>query len=482
LRRVASYAQLAAPLAVVAVGVWIISPRFSITGPSLIDDWDALLSAPSLMHEIVRFNYPAGQRFFPTLVLWNWLQWRVPGAPEQMVGPNLMDVARLALLVGGLTALTWLLLPWRSGHRLERLVLSALPGLVVVTVPAFAQDLARFGPAEPALVGGLTLGAALMVWGGRELASETMAPKIGAWLLIVAGWVLWCYGAGQKETCVCLLLLFGLAIPFGWGVWRRSSRRQLEVLAGLLAAALVPILVVLYEVVRIVQRGTLVYGAHVKTGSGSISVLSHAFHVMHPSTQSVAGFVLLALAVMGFALPPRPLRIDWIQVAIVVVGLASLEMSVQSGAYESRYYLPTIALWAVGSARTVARFPARVRQGAVAAGAALCLASAVPAHSLVSDWAAGDQQGDELVSAVKAHTHDGCRLRIAGVDYERTRSIAALVSYPDGPSNCAGVKRYAVVAGLDKTLLQETCASGRGTPLGSWTVGEHVYLVRCVPG
>ena len=84
--RVGSYLRvLAAPLVVLGVATAIISPRFSISGPSLIDDWDALLSAPATMHQIVRLHYPAGQRFFPTWILWNWLQWRVPGAPEHMV-------------------------------------------------------------------------------------------------------------------------------------------------------------------------------------------------------------------------------------------------------------------------------------------------------------------------------------------------------------------------------------------------------------
>ena len=480
--RLGSYLRiLSAPVAVLGVAVAIIWPRFAVSGPSLIDDWDALLSAPATMHQIVRLHYPPGQRFFPTWILWNWLQWRVPGAPEHMLGPNLMDVARVALLVGGLTALTWILLPGRAGRPVERLVLAVLPALVIVTVPAFAQDLARFGPEEPALVGGLMLGAALLVWGGRRLARGDGRSNAAAWFLVVPGWVLWCYGAGQKETSVCVLLLLGLAIPYGRLVRRAWSPRQLRVLVGLAAAALVPIAVVFYEVVAILRRGTLVYGAHVKTGSGSVSVFTHAFRVMHASTQSYAGFVLLALVLLGLARSVRPLRVDWAQVAILVLGLASLEMSVQTDVYESRYYLPTIALWAVGAARTVARVPAPARTVALLAATALCAASAVPAHRMVRTWAAGDQQGDDLVRAVREHTHGGCHLTISGVDYERTRSIAALVSYPDGPGSCAGLPRYELLNVSPESEAHPLCRSADA--VGSWNVSnlELIKLVRCRP-
>ena len=53
------------PLAVLAIGTWVISPRFSITGPSLIDDWKALVSTPAAVHAF-RFSYHIDEaRFRP---------------------------------------------------------------------------------------------------------------------------------------------------------------------------------------------------------------------------------------------------------------------------------------------------------------------------------------------------------------------------------------------------------------------------------
>ncbi len=481
-RRAVSRWDVLAPLAVLGVGVWIISSRFSISGPSLIDDWDALLSAPASMHAIVRLNYQDPQRFFPSWILWNWMQWRLPGAPGNMLGPNLAGVGRLALLIAGLTALSHAVVSWRGQHRIERSALCSLPALVIVTVPEFAQDLARFGPEEPALVGGLMLGGTLMFWGGRELAAGSMrsAP---AWLLVAVGFVLWCYGAGQKETSVCLLLLFGLAVPFR-AVLGRLDRRQRTILVSLVSLATLPLLVVLYEVIRIVQRGTLVYDAHVKGGTGALSAFTHALRVQYSSTHSFAGLVLIALALGGVLRSLRPLSVDWIQIAVVVLAAASLEMSVQTNVYESRYYLPTLALLAVGSARTIARIPAPARFGVIAAGAVLALVSALPAHSTVRTWAAGDQRGDDLVQAVRTHTNRGCHLTISGVDDERSKSIAALVAYPDGHRSCAAVARYALVGPTSDPSFDPACTPRKGAVLGEWNVSnlEQIQLIRCTTG
>lgn len=64
-----------------------------------------------------------------------------------MTGPNLLGVARLAVLILGMTAFAWIIVPPRK-HLFERALICALPALLVVTVPAFGVDLARFGPQE----------------------------------------------------------------------------------------------------------------------------------------------------------------------------------------------------------------------------------------------------------------------------------------------------------------------------------------------
>lgn len=467
----------AASLAVLAVGVWVISPRFSITGPSLIDDWGALLYAPGSIRALVHFDYPIAQRFRPAWDLWNWLQWRTPGAPADMLGPNLAAVGRLALLIAGMTTFALIVVPRGGKSRLEHALLCALPALVVVTVPAFGQDLARFGPEEPALVGGMTLGGSLMYWGGKELAAAKRLP-IRAFILFGLGFVAWSYGIFQKETSVCALLALGLAIPFARQLRPRLTPKEMAVGLTLTGFALLPLLGMLYEVVRIVLRGSLVYGTHVKTSGGALDVFAHALRRMRFATQSVAGYAMLSFIALFLVADLWRRRVDWIELAIVAIALASLEMSMQTGYYESRYYLPAIALLAIAAARAAVQLPAIMVRGVIVVVTGLALVSSESARSTVRYWAAGDQVGNELVASVRAHTNNGCNLTIAGVDPERTRSIEELVRFRDGPVNCSRIGRYVVLG--PSARLPQRCAPNHRL-LGEWEVShlEVIRLVRC---
>jgi hypothetical protein len=471
------------PLAVLLIGVWVISPRFSITGPSLIDDWKALVSTPAEIHHL-RFSYHIDEaRFRPAWVIWNWVQWRTPGAPSGMLGPNLLGVARLALLVAGMVMFAWLVVRRNGRSRLEQAIFCSLPALIVITVPAFAEDLARFGPEEPALVGGMMLGGAAMYIGGRELAREPAHSLIRAYCLTVAGFAVWCYGVFQKETSVCVLLGLALGIPLVRDLRPRLSARQIRVGATLIAIASVPILVVLVEVARIIQAGPLAYGAHVETGTGALSAFSDALRMMHSETHSRLGFVLLIAAAAALAVSVFRRQPDWVQLMLLIVALASLEMTAQTEVFASRYYLPLIALLAIGATRAVSSLPFSYARAIVAATTILIAVSAGGAHSNVSSWASGDQLGDDLVATVRADTHEGCHLTVSGVDPERTQAIAALVRYPGGPGDCTGLPTYALLGPSPLRPLGSRCAAEHRIQLGEWRVGnaEPIQFVRCEP-
>lgn len=471
------------PSAVVLIGVWIISPRFSITGPSLIDDWKALVSTPADMHAF-RFSYHIAEaRFRPAWIVWNWVQWRVPGAPGKMLGPNLLGVARLALLVAGMTMSAWLLVRHAGRGLLEQAIFCSLPALIVITMPAFAEDLARFGPEEPALVGGMLLGGALMYRGGCQLALEPGRSLIRAYCWVILGFIVWCYGVFQKETSVCVLLAFALAVPLGRGLRQRLTARQLRIASILVAIASAPVLAMLFEVARIVQAGSLAYGAHVKAGAGAMSAFGDAIRMMHSETHSRLGFVLLVVVLAGVVVSLWRRRPDWLQLALLVIALAALEMTAQTEVFASRYYLPSIALLALGAARAVSFLPRGYARAIVAGTSILIVISAGGAHSNVSSWASGDQLGDDLVTAVQGATHRGCHLTVAGVDPERTLAIEALVRYPDGPGSCAGLPRYALLGPSPARLPGSECAATRRTQLGEWRVGnaEPIQFVRCGP-
>ena len=469
------------PLAVLAIGTWVISPRFSITGPSLIDDWKALVTTPAAVHAL-RFSYHIDEaRFRPAWVVWNWVQWRLPGAPGRMLGPNLLEIGRLALLVAGMTMSAWSLVHRNGRNHLEQAALCSLPALIVVTVPAFAEDLARFGPEEPALVGGMLLGGSLMYLGGRELALEPPRSLVRAYCCVVIGFFVWCYGVFQKETSVCVLLGLVFAIPLLRDIHRRFGARQIRVAATLIAIACVPVLAMVLQVARIVQGGSLAYGAHVKAGAGAVSAISDAFRLMHSETHSRLGFLLLATVLAAIAAGVWRRKPDWVLLALLVVGLASLEMSGQTEIFASRYYLPFVALLALGATRAVGSLPLGYARAIVAGATILIVISAGGAHSNVSDWATGDQLGDDLVAVVRADTHHGCNLAIVGVDPERSQAIPALVTYPNGTGNCAGLPGYALLGPSAEPPPGTKCVPEQMTQLGEWRVGnaEPIQFFRC---
>src|SRR5687768_8108267 len=67
---------LASSMIACALATWIIADRFSLSRPSLIDDW----------WNITGSSEPA--RFRPAYTLWNYLQWHLFGAPESLIWPN----------------------------------------------------------------------------------------------------------------------------------------------------------------------------------------------------------------------------------------------------------------------------------------------------------------------------------------------------------------------------------------------------------
>jgi hypothetical protein len=483
LPRTSTAALAVPPLLVFAVGCWVISPRFSISGPSLIDDWYAIKAAPTDLHKLLTLTYHVDQRFNPGWIFWNWVQWRVPGAPRHMLGPNLLGVARLALLVFGMTACSFLIVSSDRDYPFQRALLCAVPALIVVTVPGFAVDLARFGPQEPALTGGMLLGGALLYSAARRLPGPAGELRLWPLSIAVAAFALWTYGVLQKETSVCALFLLVLLIPYGRETLAGLRRREpVTVAAAALAgAALLPLVLVLYEVIEIVRRGSLIYGGHVKTGGGAVSTFIHGVAHMHEEMHSRIGFALFAVVVAGVAASLWRRRFDWTLFAILIVGLASFEMSFQTGIFTSRYYLPTIALLAVGSARVVRALPVVPRYASTFVVFGLILVSANGAYLNVRSWADGDQLGDDLVTATAAATHNGCHLTISGVDLERSEAIPFLLRLKPRPRTCRGLARYVLLGPTETRSAAAVCETEAPALVGEWRVSnaEPIQLYRC---
>ena len=170
--------------------------------------------------------------------------------------------------------------------------------------------------------------------------------------------------------------------------------REAKVFASVVLAALLPLHAMLYVDVRIVHRGSLEYGARVKTGRGAISTsVIDARYIAPDNEHSGGGSARRGTRRTG-GRSSRRHPLDWLLLTILIVALAALEMSVKTEYYESRYYLPSLALLAVGAARAVEVLPVRYLRFVVVGACVFALVSATMAHTQVQRWATADQQSD----------------------------------------------------------------------------------------
>ena len=524
-----------------AVSLWLISPRFAIKGPSLIDDWSAIAASPHQVSSVGRLFSVYDTRFRPGWIVWNYLQWHTLGAPLQMLGPNLWDVLRLAVFGVGVSGLTVVLLGLRQAHGSLMLAAAAafVAPLLVLTTPNVATDFARFGPQEPLLVGLLALGGSLLILGGRALATRPWPAGV----LLTLGSAVWIAGVYQKETSVCVLVL----LPFLYlahraqvgEVLRRLDRRGRFVAGAATAAVILPIGHVAVEVVLITRRGPLVYGAQPTYGGGAVHKTYEFLSKMQTSTNSYVGWLLLAGLCVPVATGVVRRRPDWLLSGLLATSAVCLVWNAQTGEAATRYYIPSLALSAVGCAIALAELRGRsaktmlvvvvvlvaaagdqlriwssrpglllsheailaavvaavlvtvalarrgARPEAVAALALLVLiaGSARIAHRSVLAWAQDDEHGWQLVQAVSDARESGCPVVISDLDPERTAAVpivSALHLSARSNATCNGRAYFVVGPAGGSATLAATCAPRTQESAGGWVLqGEHVRLLRC---
>jgi hypothetical protein len=481
----------------IALAIWLISPRFSITGPSLVDDWSNLDNAPRALDELLRFSYdPAevhdSRRYRPGYTaVWNSLQWRTFGAPGDMTGPNFWAVVRLALLVGGLVLLTALSLRTTALRRLGPVPLAAwasAPALLLIVTPPLTRDLARQGPSEPLMLGGMAVGGVLTIFGLRRLlaesATEMAARKIAVALgAIVFGYALWLLGIYQKEVSICVLALL---VPL-YIVIDRSWRSQGVIDCPLhshwsfriLAFALVlPLLHMLYEISNVTTGGETVYGAEVPSGlSGWATRLWDSAELQWNSAPvlDVSLWVAVAFAapwlVLAWVLSHR--RVPWIALGLIATAVSVYLFQGLANVVVTRYFIPVAALLAVASVLLLVDGPRLLRVAALA-GVAVFAAQAVDARDLVRDWADYQETRVDAVREIAKLDPGRCPVYTAFLHAEDADAIPELV---DVESRRAGRRcdpRYEAYmirgheAGEPATneAIYETCAGVGWVELG----------------
>jgi hypothetical protein len=477
------WALLAAVVAVAGLAVWVISPRFAIDMPSLVDDWASLSRSGDQLADLVRSGNSEAQRFVPALTVWNYAMWHTFDAPVGLVGPNAWNVVRALVLVAGLCLFTAVALPARRGawNAVLDAALAAMPAFAVVTVPKFARDLARFGPQEPWLVGGMALGGALLVLAARSLL--TTSRPIERWrtaALAVFGSGFWIMGVYHKETSVCVLPLIAAVVLVGWPrlrEWRLLSTSRRAALGVLAAVVALPLAHVAIVGARIAARGDLIYGAEVQGGRDVLEGFLDLYDWAHEPLSENARLLMWGAIVLTAVASALRRRIDPIAVAALASGVLSLAFAGQSGVLATRYYIPAYALFAVAFALSLARLPTPVQVAGV-----LCVFLAFTplpgTRDEVQSWTDEERAGAAVVREVRELESAGCTIAMTGVDPETTQALPVLVRLERGAGTrpCEAAAYFVTGPVPEDNPLVAACAGGA---LAAVQEGPLVSLHRC---
>jgi hypothetical protein len=447
-REVSRWLPAIAFVLVMAVTLWILSPRFQAHFPSLVDDWFAIHNGPSALSHLVHLDYSPEKvhdprRFRPGFqAIWNWLQWQTLDAPGGgMVGPNLWNILRVAALTGGVMLLVVLGAPAGRRRTWWTTAAAALAALVLVSIPAMMFEIARFGPGEPLLVGAMVVGGTLLVAGtARWIRGARWTAVVPA---LVGGYLLWLLGVFMKEASICFLAL----APFLWLELSRRARaahgtsrplwREPRAI-GVAALAVVPVLYMLYQVKKIAGGGKTVYGADIPSNaSGFADRLHDAFLGQWAGIQAEVGTPLMTglavaagAAVLASGATRR--RVPWLGIGLVVTAWVVLVFQGLGGEFAPRYYLPTIALFLAAIAVALLDAPVALRTAAAVAGALFVLTHIGTAHRVVNDIGVSQARDAASVKNI-AELHPGrCPVYLAGMPAEFADAIPVLVELVPG--------------------------------------------------
>ena len=412
---------LAVVVALSVFAVWILSPRFAIDRPSLVDDWSAISRSPDQLAALARLENPETERFRPSWILWNYLQWHTFDAPQGLVGPNVWNILRLLVFVVGITLLTALMLTRAHGFR-ESIVHAFSQGFRRSTSdgPKFARDFAWFGPQEPLLIGGLALGGALLALTVRSLLSEAPVRVSSTVAMGVGGCLFWLLGVYQKEVALGAIPLIAAALYTGRPTlsrWRHLSVGRRRALGALGLVAALPLVHVAVETARIALRGDIVYGAEVDAGAGIARGLDVLYEWWPEAMPQTARNLMLCTVALVVVVSIIRRSLDALALGALASGGLTILFAAQSGFAASRYYIPFYVLIAVAGCLSLARLPDPVQ----AAGVLVVFFAFFPVNETrdeVRRWSNEEQQHSEIVALVAGLERSGCTLAAAGLDLE----------------------------------------------------------------
>jgi hypothetical protein len=423
---------LGAVVLVWSYAVWAVSPRFVLTRPALIDDWWGITHSRPALASLLHFRYGSGStdapgRYRPAYsAVWDFLQWHTFDAPLHLVGPNAWNIARIGLFVAAIVCVAGIVQD-RSAGKVRTGIVAAAAALLVISTPATAVDLARFGTGEPLMLGGLLGGGLLMLAAvQRTLERRAFGPhhsRAGTVAMFVAGYALYLLGAYTKEASVCLLVLLPFVYFHLEQKWREESVIHSPLWRiGSVRIAAVFLVAPLLHIGGHVIEGAAHYERH--GGAWSESLLS-----IVPS-RSILGtpwwpmlFVALPVALAVVVATRR--GVPWLALGLVAAGCAFVGFQTATGDRPSRYFLPGIVFGAVALAHLVSK-SGRDAQ-AVFASVVLLVVATSPARAAVSRWTVVGRAENAALEQAARLDPLRCRVTFANFNLERRFALSELV-------------------------------------------------------
>lgn len=417
--------------------------------PSMIDDWNAIASSPEQLGEVIRLGNPEDLRYRPGFVIWNALQWHTLGAPTDFLGPQLWGLARLLVLVLGVTLLAALLItrPESEFPRDPRWLLTLAVPLTVLTVPGMAVDITRFGPQEPLMVGCMTLGAVMLVRtldrlldGGRATTSVVAATILGL--------VCWAFGVIQKESSIMVLVLAPFLVPTVRAHATRWARLPGRRRAWIVVCGLVALLPFVPMVARFVQLATADERVY-ESIAAQRSLLTRLTDQLTRAEEMLLTPLFLLLASAAVILVVIAIvrhGVDWLVVGLLVTAFSFVAFSAASGVVASRYYLPVVTLFALAFGRAAASLGSPVAVVAAAALVAVGAWQAEKARETVQGWMLLESSQETVVREAAARAAGGCVVDVTGSNVELVQALPVLMPLTrERPRDCAPGARFVVV-------------------------------------
>ncbi|MDP9227686.1 MAG: hypothetical protein M3M99_01380 [Actinomycetota bacterium] len=434
-------------VAVTGMGLVVLSKRFGVEYPTIVDDWLYASQPDKSVGDLFAPFFESQGRYRPSYDLLSHAQWHTLGAPGEITGPNLWGAFRIALFAIALVVVPGILAA-TSRPRPGPALLAGLgiaAGLAIFASPITDVDFLRLGTQEPFLFGAPICGAALLLWATRRLieggGGRTLALTVTG---LVVGYLLWALGIYYKEASLVVLVM----APFLYldldRRWRRGGvidgplwrSRPVQALAVAMA---LPVLHVAIGSAGSSNEGIGLYGAERPDSiSGWLERLVDSADTVADTIDIVSmpawGLFILALPIAIAALVAYRRTVPWLVIGFALTGYAILLFQGILLRPEGRYLIPGIALLAVAGFLLLAQAPPWVGWAAVVVTVVFAATQARDVSTILGAWANQQIDDNERTLDLVAELHpESCPTYMFNLGIEQGESFPQLVALRPGP-------------------------------------------------